>query len=741
MTLSTFPQSIIRLSLTGSLLLTFLIFPSQQVQMAALYPGETITGQPGQASLSAMETFTEVAAREAAGLIQPSAHQIPPYQVLPGEETPAANVNPQFQEVPTAPTDTSPPAVASFQALNDNNASIPPDTHGAVGPNHLMTTLNTQVRIQDRSGNILSTVALDSFWASVNGGSSAFDPKVLYDPYGNRWMFVSCDDADTTHSGLLIAVSATNDPTGIWYKYRINAADTNWIDYPSLGFNKNWIAVTVNIYNGSGSFIRHEIYAFHKATLYAGGSAAHTRLLPTASGWAPAITQDSNLEQLYFIRRHSSVSGLLRMGTLSGVVGAESFVENAINITSPQGGWSQYPANLADFAPQLGSSQKIQNGDDRIQNVVYRNGWLWAAHTIFLPAGGTPTRSSVQWWQITPGTAPALVQNGRIDDPSSVLFYAYPSIAVNQHNDVLIGFSRFSSTQYASGNYAFRASSDPANTLRADVVLKAGEAKYYKTFDGTKNRWGDYSNTVVDPTNDIDFWTIQEYASTPNPSPSYDRWGTWWGNIAANPQNFSKTGPINGAADTSIHPTISWGTSTGATDYEFCVDKINNNGCDGSWTSTSGSTSVPLSDLLTSTTYYWQVRAVRGGSYTYANNDVWWSFTTQLDPPGLFTKVDPYHGQANILVNAPLIWTDSSNASSYEYCIDTTDDSLCENNAWINVSKNTKTTVFGLSPNVTYYWQVRAINTTGTTYADAATWWAFTTGIPYIFYIPKLNHK
>ena len=26
------------------------------------------------------------------------------------------------------------------------------------------------------------------------------------------------------------------------------------------------------------------------------------------------------------------------------------------------------------------------------------------------------------------------------------------------------------------------------------------------------NRWGDYSSTVVDPVNDTDFWTVQEYA-------------------------------------------------------------------------------------------------------------------------------------------------------------------------------------------------------------------------------------
>ena len=39
-----------------------------------------------------------------------------------------------------------------FAGLGDSNGSIPPDTHGAVGPTKVMTTLNTQVLVQDRAG-------------------------------------------------------------------------------------------------------------------------------------------------------------------------------------------------------------------------------------------------------------------------------------------------------------------------------------------------------------------------------------------------------------------------------------------------------------------------------------------------------------------------------------------------------------------------------------------------------------
>src|SRR5262249_23490423 len=59
-------------------------------------------------------------------------------------------------------------------------------------------------------------------------------------------------------------------------------------------------------------------------------------------------------------------------------------------------------------------------------------------------------------------------------------------------------------------------------------VLKAGESKYTVTIDGTVY-WGQWSGAAVDPANDTDLWTVQEYASAP--VSGVDHWGTWWGRI------------------------------------------------------------------------------------------------------------------------------------------------------------------------------------------------------------------
>ena len=86
--------------------------------------------------------------------------------------------------------DPSPLPDDDFMGLGDNNSSIPPDVNGAVGPDHLMITLNTQVRVQGKAGSNLSTVTLGSFWSGLPGASQSFDPKILFDPYFERWIMV-----------------------------------------------------------------------------------------------------------------------------------------------------------------------------------------------------------------------------------------------------------------------------------------------------------------------------------------------------------------------------------------------------------------------------------------------------------------------------------------------------------------------------------------------------------------------
>ena len=93
------------------------------------------------------------------------------------------------------------------------------------------------------------------------------------------------------------------------------------------------------------------------------------------------------------------------------------------------------------------------------------------------------------------------------------------------------------------------------------------------------------------------------------------------------PGAFNKSAPGNGATGQPANPTLSWGASSTATSYEYCIDTSNNSACDASWISTGATTSVGLSSLIPATSYYWQVRANNASGTTNANGGTWWSFT------------------------------------------------------------------------------------------------------------------
>ncbi|MBI3850123.1 MAG: Ig-like domain-containing protein [Verrucomicrobia bacterium] len=526
---------------------------------------QTSQGRPATAARRATVNFTDLAQQEksspaARGPIKPKAIHRPLSAPHP-QETSTTPLN-QTESRPASPLADGPqaptvgPALgASFQGLLDNNRVIPPDTQGAVGPNHVMTTLNSQVRIQNRQGGVLSTVTLDFFWRSL-GHAEAFDPKLVYDQQANRWVFVALSDPFSGTSSLMLGVSQTSDPTGNWNLFDVDAdtANTLWADYPNLAYNGKWIVATVNMFGVSSPFFgRTQVYAFDKNDLGATGGAAHTVFNDSGFTLVPAVTFDASESNMYLVSEETSSS--LRISSISGAVGSETYASNAGTVSSPQS-WD-FGAATVNSLPQLGTSEGIDADDSRMQICVNRNGSLWATHTVFLPPG-SPTHAAVQWWQFrTNGT---LIQRGRIEDNSGQVHYAYPSIAVNQNDDAVIGYSRFSSAQYASANYSFRFSADPANTMSGDVVLKAGEAPYRKDFGYGDVRWGDYSATVVDPLNDSDIWTIQEYAASP--SGPVDRWGTWWGQLLFG-------GPPDGILEVGITPVDGTTLLAGTTEKIF----------------------------------------------------------------------------------------------------------------------------------------------------------------------------
>jgi hypothetical protein len=90
---------------------------------------------------------------------------------------------------------------------------------------------------------------------------------------------------------------------------------------------------------------------------------------------------------------NSSGDGYLRLWVVGGgPVGSANLAPGPF--VGPFSPWDATAPSDANFAPQLGSANKFYLGDSSMLSVVYRNGAVWATHTVFLPAGA-PTRSAI----------------------------------------------------------------------------------------------------------------------------------------------------------------------------------------------------------------------------------------------------------------------------------------------------------------------------------------------------------
>jgi len=522
-------------------------------------------------------------------------------------------------ELPAAQTRTvSPSPTVSFNGLTDNNTVIPADVCGAAGPSYVMETLNTQFRISNKTGGTQSTLSLSSFWSGVSSSGSPYcDPHVVYDPNASKWYVVMLANLSNGHSGMFLAVSQTNDPTGSWWEYSVDVQGTGslWMDYPAIGFNDNWIVVTGNMFTSSNSFSKTEILVFNKSSVTSGSSGTVTSFTDNSIfSLEPAATYDAGITTEYMLTEWNNNSGgncYVKIFTITG--SQSSPVYSAGNTVGTNHPYSQTEKD----APQQGITTKIKTNDTRMRSVSYRNGLLYGAQTVFLPSS-SPNRASSQVWQINPSNS-TLSAFYLIDDNTAATFYAFPSVSVNGNGDMCVGYSLFSSSFYASAGYSYRTSSDAANTLETNYTYKSGQTSYNAVPSYGVNRWGDYSFTTADPS-DGSFWTVQDFAYTPA-----NKWGTVWANVPASTSSGTCNAPTGLAAGsiTQTTATLSWGSVTGATSYNVQYRAVGTS----TWTSSSASsTSLPITGLTASTQYEFQVQTVcASGSSSFTSST---TFTT-----------------------------------------------------------------------------------------------------------------
>ncbi|MDH4073686.1 MAG: PPC domain-containing protein, partial [Gammaproteobacteria bacterium] len=131
--------------------------------------------------------------------------------------------------------------------LGSNCGCLPPDTNAAVGGNWVVETVNTQIRVFDKT---TGTVLLDESLSSFFGAPSAGDPYVVFDDIVDRWYVTAFDGGA---SGLFLAVSSGADPLGGFLPTYHLTDVGGFPDYPKMGFNHDAIFISYNDFGGGGA--------------------------------------------------------------------------------------------------------------------------------------------------------------------------------------------------------------------------------------------------------------------------------------------------------------------------------------------------------------------------------------------------------------------------------------------------------------------------------------------------------
>ncbi len=414
----------------------------------------------------------------------------------------------------------------TLQGLNTAFAFIPPDVSSAVGFDHLFLALNDRFRITRKSGTVLreeAEQANNGFWSTIDN-TNLFDPVITYDPYGQRWIFTIATDSRSGNSAFLMAVSDGPDPMAGWVFYRFDGDGDNdqWFDFPTVGFNRNWVVVNGNLFPNPGTSADTEsrTWIINKDQLYAGGTVGAV-VYNITGGYntiCPAKVYDPNENDLWCVTNDDVNDNDIRFFKITGTAAAPGMSEESY--VSISGSWGSGGTNLG---PQAGSAQRIHCGDHDVLSVIWRNGKLYSAQTVFFP-DGTPDYSTIQ--VVISNPYDASVWEAIRFSAGANSMYAFPCLAVNASNDIVISCSRFTDGIFPSACVLVRRS----NGSWVETIYKTGQDFYDNQLDTQgRLRWGDYTAAHVDPADDQSVWLASEYA-LPRVNGA-GVWGTYWAKI------------------------------------------------------------------------------------------------------------------------------------------------------------------------------------------------------------------
>ena len=392
----------------------------------------------------------------------------------------------------------------------------PSDVNLAIGPNHIVQTVNVQLAVYSKSGTLLSgPTNITTFFGALGGNcaAGASDPVVNYDRLADRWVISDIGIANTFSE--CVAVSKTNDPTGAYTLYSYSFG-VNLNDYPKLGVwpttsNSAYLA-TYNIFLNARNFGGADLCGFDRTKMLAGNATAAQICVITPNtegGYLPSdldgatpptdgtpglfLTWQNNNPGQLFLRKLT-----LNFGAGTGSLSAPTTIAVANS--------SLACGNGGTCVPQKGTTETLDTLGDRLMyRMAYRK---FSDHerVVVNHAVGSGSQVAIRWYEILDLSGAVTVnQQGTFAPDTTYRWMA--SAAMDKNNDIAIGYSASSSTINPAIRFTGRVPSDPLGTLETEASMLEGTGSQTTGL----SRWGDYTALQVDPSDDCTFWYTNQY--------------------------------------------------------------------------------------------------------------------------------------------------------------------------------------------------------------------------------------
>jgi hypothetical protein len=432
--------------------------------------------------------------------------------------------------------------------VNQGFSVEPPDQALCVGNGFIFEGVNDAFAVYSEHGELLAGPAQANAFFGVPFELNVSDPKCIYDKASNRWFVTMIEyPNDFSKNHLEIAVSQTGDPTGAFNLYDIDvthdgsdfaAGDCPCLgDQPLIGADAHGFYISTNSF-GVKFFEGAQIYVLSKKALATG---AHTPVVrfdqlssllgsvevaasiqpSTTPPGVPFAADTEFLAQSMLAMKRESQLAVWTVNNTSKIDTDADGLTISLAVTPSQVYVLPVPAEqkvgptpraeaaaIDDKAPGPANEQDLDGNDQRLQQVMYRDGQLWTTLGTASVGDGTPVRDAAAWFVINVSNSGKhltanIAAQGYVAGPDSS-HVLYPALAVNASGQAAMVFTLSGPDLFPS------AASWRFGTHSSIHMLFEGRAAQdgFSAYLFNRPRWGDYSAAAVGPNGSI--WLATE---------------------------------------------------------------------------------------------------------------------------------------------------------------------------------------------------------------------------------------